>query len=89
MQCYRSVKSLTKNFLPMPYVCVGDVKLSELKAALAEKGISSDFLGGQLVCSGAVTVKRGADDGGLLLEGPLSQEYYNVRSVLYSQYHLV
>jgi cleavage and polyadenylation specificity factor subunit 2 len=59
-----------------------------LKAALAEKGIASEFLEGQLVCSGSVTVKRTDEDAGVILEGPLSEEYYRIRSVLYGQYHV-
>lgn len=67
----------------------GDVKLSALRAALAEVGIGAEFAGGGLVCSGRVTVRRSADgDGAVTLEGPLSQDYYRVRDVLYAQYHV-
>lgn len=66
--------------------CAGDVKLSELKAALAKKGISAEFVAGSLVCAASILVRRTDDDTGLVLEGPLSDDFYTVRSILYGQY---
>ncbi|KAK9816483.1 hypothetical protein WJX72_000827 [[Myrmecia] bisecta] len=69
-------------------IFVGDVRLSELKAALAEKGIAAEFYNAMLVCQGPVTIKRQAQDGELVLEGPLCEEYYKIREVVYGQYHV-
>lgn len=69
-------------------LCAGDVKLSELKAELSKRGISVEFSAGSLVCAGSVLVRRTEDDSGLVLEGPLSENFYTVRSVLYGQYQV-
>ena len=66
----------------------GDVKLSELKAALTKKGISADFSAGSLICAGSILVRRTDDDSGLVLEGPLSDDFYTVRSILYGEYQV-
>lgn len=69
--------------------CAGDVKLSMLKQALADAGIASEWSGGALICRGVVMIRHlGGDSGELLLEGALSDDYYRVRNVLYSQYHV-
>ena len=64
----------------------GDVKLSELKAALFKKSISADFSAGSLICAGSILVRRTDDETGLVLEGPLSDDFYTVRSILYGLY---
>lgn len=69
-------------------LCAGDVKLSKLKAELSKRGISAEFSAGSLVCAGSVLVRRTDDDSGLVLEGPLSEDFYTVRSVLYGQYQV-
>ena len=66
----------------------GDVKLSELKAALSKRGISAEFLAGSLICAGSILVRRTDDDTGLVLEGPLSDDFYTVRSILYGEYQV-
>lgn len=69
-------------------VFIGDVRLSELKKALALAGVRSEFHGGGLFCQGNVVVRRHGDAGGLLLEGVIGEEYYTVRDVIYGQYHI-
>jgi len=61
-------------------IFIGDVKLSEVKQALARAGIPSAFRAGKLLCAGAVVVSRGSggDDGVLEIEGPLSEDYYRM-----------
>lgn len=67
----------------------GDVRLSDLRLALGQAGIAAEFAAGRLVCgAGRVTVRRADADGELLLEGPLSEDYYRVRDVVYRQYHV-
>ncbi|CAL8467688.1 g7226 [Coccomyxa elongata] len=70
-------------------VFIGDAKLSDLKTALEKEGIAAAFVEGHLQCSGSVSVKRTVpEDGGIILEGPLSDDYYRIRAVLYSQYQV-
>lgn len=65
------------------------MRLSELRGALAAAGIASEFHGGALYCAGRVVVRRGgSEEGGLVVEGPLSADYYRVREVVYGQYHV-
>lgn len=63
---------------------------ADLKKALDAAGIASQFHGGTLYCVGNVAVRRQGEEGagGLLVEGPLSQEYYRIRGVVYGQYHV-
>ena len=64
------------------------MRLSEVRKALAEAGFTADWHGGMLVCSGAVTIKVGTDDGHVQLEGVLCQDYFKIRDVVYGQYHV-
>ena len=65
------------------------MRLSQLKAALAEAGIPAEWAAGTLVCRGHTVVRHsGAASGDLLLEGALTREYYKIRDILYSQYHV-
>jgi cleavage and polyadenylation specificity factor subunit 2 len=66
----------------------GDVKLSQLKAALTDAGIPSEWADGALVCRGHTLVTKARDSEDLLLEGALSTEYYAIRDIIYSQYHV-
>ena len=71
---------------------VGDVRLSDLRAALGAAGVPSAFAagGGALVCAGRVVVRRSAPAAAaaqeLVVEGPLCDEYFVVRDVLYKQF---
>ncbi|CAK0764272.1 hypothetical protein CVIRNUC_003141 [Coccomyxa viridis] len=67
-------------------IFIGDVKLSELKAALSKKSITAEFVAGSLLCADSILVRRTDDDTGLVLEGPLSDDFYTVRSTLYALY---
>jgi len=65
------------------------VRLSDLRLALGQAGIGAEFRSGRLVCAGGrVTVRRADAGGELLLEGPLCEDYYAVRDVVYRQYHV-
>jgi len=78
-------------------VFIGDLKLYELSSLLAKQGFSVQFDRGALVCNGGRVVVRKAeateDDGGiastLTIEGALSDDYYRVRELLYSQLVIV
>ena len=85
IQFIRSELQSTSSSLLHP---VGDLKLSALRRALGEHGISAEFSGGMLVCQSHVIVRTGGSDGQILLEGPLCPDYYSIRDIAYSQYHV-
>ncbi|KAK1260114.1 Cleavage and polyadenylation specificity factor subunit 2 [Acorus gramineus] len=84
---------------PAPHksVLVGDLKLADFKQFLASKGIPVEFAAGALRCGEHVTLRKVGDTsqkGGpgtqqVVLEGPLSEEYYKIRELLYSQFYLL
>eukprot|EP00877_Chromochloris_zofingiensis_P014690 jgi/Chrzof1/9475/Cz04g04140.t1 len=71
-------------------IFIGDVKLSEVKQALAAAGIPSGFQSaGALLCAGSVLVRKAPDaEGQLVMEGPLSEDYFKVRDIVYGQYNI-
>ncbi|ORZ22739.1 beta-lactamase-like protein [Lobosporangium transversale] len=73
-------------------VLVGDVKLTEFKnRVLKQAGIEAEFMGdGVLVCNGVVALRKSDTTGQILLEGsPMSQDYYQVRELLYKQFAIL
>ncbi|KAK4350851.1 hypothetical protein RND71_030164 [Anisodus tanguticus] len=81
---------------PHKTVLVGDIKMSDFKQFLASKGVQVEFGGGALRCGEYVTIRKVGDAsqmvGGaaiqqIVLEGPLSEEYYKIREYLYSHFY--
>ncbi|XP_057774360.1 cleavage and polyadenylation specificity factor subunit 2 isoform X2 [Salvia miltiorrhiza] len=80
---------------PHKTVLVGDIKMADFKQFLASQGIQVEFAGGALRCGEYVTLRKVGDSsqkgGGniqhIILEGPLSEEYYKIRDHLYSQFY--
>lgn len=73
-------------------VFVGDIRLTEFKdRVLKQAGIEAVFMAeGVLVCNGVVAVRKVEETGQILLEGsPMSNDYYEVRRLLYSQFALL
>ena len=69
-------------------VFLGDLRLSDFRQALAQQGIAAEFADGVLVCAnGRVTVRK--DGEKLVVEGSLSQDYFDIRQILYSQYQIL
>ncbi|KAK3017614.1 hypothetical protein RJ639_004848 [Escallonia herrerae] len=77
-------------------VLVGDIKMADFKQFLASKGVQVEFAGGALRCGEYVTLRKVGDasqKGGaaaiqqIVIEGPLSEEYYKIREYLYSQFY--
>lgn len=69
-------------------IFLGDVKLSDLKAELAKAGLAAEFQAGSLLC-GPVTVSRSAgQDGRLVVQGALCDEFFRIRDLIYKQYHV-
>jgi hypothetical protein len=65
-------------------VTVGDVKLSELKKQLGSHGYNTQFLsGGVLVVNDSIVVQKTAE-GRLVVQGPVDDDYYNVRRMMYT-----
>lgn len=93
-----SLLPLSTPALPHKSVLVGDIKMSDFKQFLASKGIQAEFSGGALRCGEFVTLRKVGDPsqkGGaagsqqVVIEGPLSEEYYKIRDYLYSQFYLL
>ncbi|KAK6936840.1 Metallo-beta-lactamase [Dillenia turbinata] len=83
---------------PHKSVFVGDLKLADFKQFLASKGVQVEFAGGALRCGEYVTLRKVGDSsqkGGatgpqqVVIEGPLSEEYFKIRDYLYSQFYLL
>ncbi|CAK9160932.1 unnamed protein product [Ilex paraguariensis] len=81
---------------PHKSVLVGDIKMADFKQFLASKGVQVEFSGGALRCGEYVTLRKVGDasqKGGaaaiqqIVIEGPLSEEYYRIRDYLYSQFY--
>ncbi|KAG7164338.1 cleavage and polyadenylation specificity factor subunit 2-like [Homarus americanus] len=72
--------------LPHIPVFINDIRLSEFKQVLSRAGISSEFNAGILWCANGTLALKKQDSGSISLEGPLSQDYYEIRELLYSQY---
>ncbi|KAA8533716.1 hypothetical protein F0562_031233 [Nyssa sinensis] len=81
---------------PHKSVFVGDIKMADFKQFLASKGIQVEFAGGALRCGEYVTLRKVGDasqkGGGagiqqIVIEGPLSEEYYKIREYLYQQFY--
>ncbi|RWR72197.1 cleavage and polyadenylation specificity factor subunit 2 [Cinnamomum micranthum f. kanehirae] len=93
-----SLQPLSGPASPHKSVLVGDLKLADFKQFLASKGIQVEFAGGALRCGEFVTVRKVGDasqkGGGtgtqqVVIEGPLTEEYYKIREYLYSQFYLL
>lgn len=83
--------------LPHKSVLVGDIKMPDFKQFLESKGVQVEFAGvGAMRCGEHVTLRKVGDasqkGGGaaiqqIVIEGPLSEEYYMIRDYLYSQFY--
>ncbi|GAQ90662.1 Cleavage and polyadenylation specificity factor 2 [Klebsormidium nitens] len=70
-------------------VLVGEVKLSDFRQVLASAGVPARFADGALHCGKHVVVRKVAQQQQLVIEGALSEDYYKVRDLLYSQFYIV
>ncbi|EGG15314.1 beta-lactamase domain-containing protein [Cavenderia fasciculata] len=70
---------------------VGDVKLSEFKDVLTREGFQVQFDKGILSCNGLVYLWREEVDGNscINIDGVMSEEYYLVKELLYSQFKIL
>lgn len=83
---------------PHKSVLVGDIKMADFKQFLASKGVQAEFAGGALRCGEYTTLRKigdatqkgsGAGIQQIVIEGPLSEEYYKIREYLCSQFYLL
>jgi len=70
-------------------VFVNEIKLSDFKQVLAKNNIASEFSGGVLWCSSGTVALRRQETGKLTVEGCLSEDYYQIRELLYEQYAIL
>ena len=68
-------------------VFINDVRLTDFKILLKKEGFVAEFVGGMLVVNQEICLKRSA--GNIEMEGLLTDDYYKVRELLYSQYAMV
>ncbi|KYR02534.1 Selenocysteine-specific elongation factor [Tieghemostelium lacteum] len=71
---------------------IGDIKLSEFKQILMDKGYQIQFEQGVLNCNGLVYIWRDEDQQGnsiISMDGIISDEYYSIRELLYQQYQIL
>ncbi|XP_014250088.1 probable cleavage and polyadenylation specificity factor subunit 2 [Cimex lectularius] len=74
---------------PHQSVFVNELKLSDLKQYLSKKGFDCEFSGGALwCCSKTISIKR-TQSRKVELEGCVSDNYFKIRNILYSQYALL
>lgn len=72
-----------------PAVFLGNLKFSDLKKVLNKKGIQADFYDGVLVCSeGLVNIEK-VSPTQISIKGALSEEYFEIRKVLYGLYEIL
>merc|ERR1712183_406893 len=69
-----------------PTSFVNELKLSNFKEVLSKHNITSEFQGGVLFCGSGTVALRRHDSGRVTIEGSVSNEYYQVRDLLYQQY---
>ncbi|XP_023227191.1 cleavage and polyadenylation specificity factor subunit 2-like [Centruroides sculpturatus] len=84
-----TLQSLPQSLVPgHTTIFVNELKLSDFKQVLLRAGIHAEFSGGVLYCNNTVAVRRN-ETGRINLEGCLSEDYYKVRELLYSQYAII
>ncbi|KAI9095542.1 beta-lactamase-like protein [Phlyctochytrium arcticum] len=71
-----------------PSVIVGDLRLSEFRKKLLQKGYQADFVQGALIVNRKIVVRK-AGAGSLTLEGPVCAEYAGIRKLLYDQHAVI
>jgi len=70
-------------------VFINDLRLSDFKQALVRQGIVSEFSGGVLWCCDGTVALRRQEQGHVTIEGCLSDDFFQIREMLYGQYAIV
>ncbi|CAL4993750.1 unnamed protein product [Urochloa decumbens] len=83
---------------PRRPVLVGDLKLADLKQFLEYNGLQVEFADGALRCGEYITLRKiivdssqkgSAGSQQIVIEGPLCEDYYKIRKLLYSQFYML
>ena len=73
-------------------VFLGDVRLNEMKTILTRKGYHVQLNRGVLLCNNLISIQKVSNISGhsrITLEGPLCDEYHQIRELLYDQFCIV
>ncbi len=73
---------------PAIFVSFGDMQLTQLSTALRRAGMSISFAAARILVNDRVTVSKDKD-GKLNLEGPLGDDFFAIRRVIYEQYEII
>lgn len=73
---------------PHKAVLVEDLRLADFRHLLATKGVQAEFSGGMLRCGNHISVRKVIGGHQVVIEGPLCEDYYKIRDLLYSQFHM-
>ncbi|CAL4981339.1 unnamed protein product [Urochloa decumbens] len=83
---------------PRRPVLVGDPKLTDFKQFLEYNGLQVEFADGALRCGEYITLRKiivdssqkgSAGSQQIVIEGPLCEDYYKIRKLLYSQFYML
>jgi cleavage and polyadenylation specificity factor subunit 2 len=69
-------------------VIVGDLKLSEFRRKLLDRGYEAEFDAGVLIVNRNFLIRR-SQQGRLVLEGTFGREYFKLRSMMYSEHAII
>jgi len=72
-----------------PAVFLGDVKLADVQRTLDNIGVEASFFGGILICAGGLVNIRKVSPSQISIRGALCEEYFRIRSALYSKYSII
>lgn len=72
--------------IPSVLVSDGEILLTDLRSELIAEGLKVDFRARQLIVNGKILVEKDQNTGKIGIEGPLCEDFYTVRSVVYGQF---
>ncbi|MCL4123063.1 UNVERIFIED_CONTAM: hypothetical protein GTU68_046074, partial [Idotea baltica] len=70
-------------------VFINEMRLSDFKQVLSRAGIESEFNAGILWCANGTIALRRQETGTVAIEGCLSEDYFEIKDLLYSQYAIL
>jgi len=83
-----SLYPLSVDEVPKHKTCyVNELKISDFRNVLLKQGMKAEFDSGVLVCNGLIAVKKNGLR--LNLEGPLCEDYFKIKDLLYKQFAVV
>uniref|UniRef100_A0A2P2I4M9 Cleavage and polyadenylation specificity factor subunit 2 n=3 Tax=Hirondellea gigas TaxID=1518452 RepID=A0A2P2I4M9_9CRUS len=70
-------------------VFINELRLSDFKQVLSKAGIMAEFNAGILWCANGTVALRKQEAGNIAMEGALTEDYFTIRQLLYTQYALL